>query len=128
MIMMVLRDPNRLEELLETWRGIEVHPLGILESTGITRQTAKYFGARFAFGFPRGTDSEEAFYTLFALAPDRETVKASLRVAEEALGDLCQTHNGLLTSWRLGPTKGLCVDDYCAMQTEPEDAPEEPAP
>ena len=48
MIMMVLRDPNRLEELLETWHGIAVHPLGILESTTITRQTGKHFGARFA--------------------------------------------------------------------------------
>lgn len=104
MIMFVLDDPNRLDELLEAWEKAGIGGATIVESTGIARKRKKHIPMRYLYG---ASDSlEEGHVTLFAVVKDRETIDACLRASEALVGDLSQPHTGIFSAWPLECVKG----------------------
>ena len=107
MIMFVLDDPTRLDELLDAWYEVGIQGVTIVESTGLHRRRAQTLGARYSFGFPRVVEAiEEGHYTLFAVVADEDAVQTCLDAVESVVGDLIEPHSGVYASWELSTAKG----------------------
>ena len=109
MVMFVLDDPNRLDEVLHAWQAIGVSGSTIIESTGINRwRMARQAGTGFMAGINRLIGSEEeGHYTLFVIVPDEDQAKACLEAVEGIVGDLDQPNTGVLAAWPLALVKGV---------------------
>jgi nitrogen regulatory protein P-II 1 len=109
MVMFVLDDPERLDEVLEAWEAAGISGATIIESTGINRRrVARLVGTTIMAGINRMMSSdEESHYTLFAIVPDEAVVGKCLAVAESVVGDLNQPNTGVLAAWQLDVVKGV---------------------
>ena len=108
MIMLVIDDPNLVDEVLDAWQAVGVDGATIVESTGLHRRRATTLGARYSFGFPRVVERvEEGHYTLFAVVDNEPIVNACLTSAENVLGDLDLPQTGLFAAWPLAVCKGF---------------------
>ena len=109
MVMLVLDDPNRLDEVLDAWYEAGVGGVTIIESTGINRRRmARQVGALFMDGINRLIGSEEeSHYTLFVIVEDESKVQTCLSKVEEIVGDLNQPNTGIIASWPLSFVKGI---------------------
>lgn len=109
MVMYVLNDPNRLDEVLDAWEAIGVTGVTILESTGIQRQRCKKrkrIPLRFGFEcLPQ--DKLEDHYTLFTIVVSEEQAQKCIAAVEQVIGDLSGPHTGVLASWKLETVKGV---------------------
>ena len=108
MVMLVLDDINRLDELLEAWAMLGVSGATIIESTGIHRRrsTQRQVHTRYNFG-SLGVGQELGNYTLFTIVPDESTARRCLAAAERVVGDLAGPNTGVLAAWPLAVVKGL---------------------
>jgi len=108
MVLLVIDDPNRLDDALRAWETAGVSGITILESTGLHRRKVQALGARYAFGFPRlaGTDYE-GHYTLLAIVRDREHAEECADVAEALLGALDRPNGGVFAAWPLELARGV---------------------
>lgn len=110
MVLLVLDDPDRLEDVLRAWEATGIRGATITESTGIHRlRGAAPLGARYAFGRGQGL-VEEGHYTLFSIVPDQDAVERCLHATEEVVGDLDQPNTGILAAWPLAIAKGVPAD------------------
>lgn len=109
MVMFVLDDPDRLDDVLDAWRGVGVSGVTILETSGLYRRTRpRALGARYAFGLdPARGGIEVGNYTLLAIVPDEAAVRACLEAAESVVGNLDDSHTGVIAAWDLGLVKGV---------------------
>lgn len=110
MVMFVLQDADRLDQVLDAWRAIGVTGVTIFESIGAhaRKQKQRRVGARYAFGMGQGaTQLEAGNYTLLAIVPDEEMVRGCITAAESVVGDLNEPNNGVLAAWQLDITKGI---------------------
>ena len=110
MVMFVLQDADRLDGVLDAWRGIGVSGVTIFESLGAytRKQKQRRVGARYAFGMGQGvTQLETGNYTLLAIVPDEEMVRGCITAAESVVGDIDEPNNGVLAAWELDITKGI---------------------
>lgn len=109
MVMFVLDDPNRLDEVLDAWDSIGVSGVTILESTGINRRRrARQVGSMFMAGINRLMSSDqESHYTLFTMVHNSSIVQRCIEAAEEIVGDLELPNSGVLASWQLDLVKGV---------------------
>jgi hypothetical protein len=109
MVMLVLDDPNQLDDVLDAWYEAGIRGVTIIESTGINRRRmARQVGALFMEGINRLIGSEEeSHYTLFVIVKDEPAVQTCLEAAEEIVGDLDGPNTGILTSWPLSFVKGI---------------------
>lgn len=109
MVMFVLDDPNRLDEVLDAWDSIGVSGVTIIESTGINRRRrARQVGSMFMAGINRLMSSDqESHYTLFTLVRDQEIVQDCITAVEKIVGDLNLPNSGVLASWQLDMVKGV---------------------
>lgn len=108
MVMFVLDDPNRLDEILEAWEAIGVSGVTIVESTGIHRWRAQRVRVPFRYGFQRLVESQqEGHYTLFTIVKGEETVRRCIAAAENVVGDLDTPNSGVIASWPLSVVKGV---------------------
>lgn len=108
MILLVLDDPGKLEEVLAAWEQSGVPGATIIESTGIQRRRASTsrIPTRFTFGHPSGR-LEESRYTLLTVVEDEEAVRRCLAATEAVVGDLSKPHTGILAAWPLSLVKGV---------------------
>jgi hypothetical protein len=106
MIMFVLDNPDRLDELLSAWSTGGVTGATIIESTGLRRRLAGTVHMRFLY---QTADSliEEGHVTLFAIVPTEENVRDCLRMTEALIGDLSEPNTGVFAAWPLALVKGL---------------------
>jgi hypothetical protein len=104
MILFVLDDPDRLDELLQGWESVGIRGATIIESTGINRLRRSYAPFRYIFG---AHQSEEGHLTLVAVVPDEQFVKTCLQATEALIGDLDQPNTGIFTAWPLSLVKGV---------------------
>jgi hypothetical protein len=111
MVMFVLDDPSRLDEVLNTWEAVGISGATIIESSGINRRRlAKLVGTNLMAGINRLMSSdEESHYTLFTIVPDESVVARCLEAAESVVGDLNQKNTGVLAAWPLSVVKGVPV-------------------
>jgi hypothetical protein len=107
MILLVLDDPNRLEEVLEAWDRAGVRGATIIESTGINRQLKRLIPMRYLF--QARECEEEGHITLLAIVETEEMVEACLQATESVTGDLDQPHSGVFASWPLARVKGVAA-------------------
>ena len=109
MVMFVLDDPSRLDEVLNAWEVAGISGATIMESTGINRRRqAKLVGTSLMAGINRLMSSyEESHYTLFTIVPDESVVTRCLEAVESVIGDLNQANTGVLAAWPLSVVKGV---------------------
>ena len=105
MIMLVLDDPNRLNELLKAWEGAGVRGATIIESTGIQRLRQAHVAMRYVFQTPGPV--EEGHLTLFVIVESEAVVQACLAATESVTGDLDLPNTGVFAAWPLTAVKGL---------------------
>jgi hypothetical protein len=109
MVMLVLDDPNTLDEVLNAWEAIGVSGSTIVESTGINRRRmARQAGTAFMAGINRLIGSEEEGHlTLFVIVPGEAQARACLEAVEGVVGDLDNPNTGVLAAWPLAFVKGV---------------------
>lgn len=108
MIMLVLDDPNLLDDVMQAWESAGVSGATILESMGAYRRETRHVGGRYLFGLPGLVETaERSQYTLFAIVPDRQTAQRCLQAAEELIGDLSEPDTGVFAAWELSLAKGV---------------------
>lgn len=105
MIMLVLDDPARLDEILEAWAQIGVSGATIIESTGMHRRTRRHIPMRYSF--EDTSLQERGNYTLFVMVPGEDLVQASLQAVESIVGDLDGPNTGVFSAWPLAVVKGV---------------------
>lgn len=108
MVMLILDDPERLDEVLEAWHNIGVSGVTIVETSSFFRRQGKHLGARYLFGFSRVVQqTEEGHYALMSVVPDEVGVHQCIDAAESIVGDLNEPNTGILTAWPLPIVKGV---------------------
>lgn len=108
MIMLVLDDPNLLDDVIQAWRSAGIAGATILESMGAYRRETEHLRGRYLFGMPGLVETaERSQYTLFAIVPGRETAQLCLQATEEIVGDLSQPDTGVFAAWELSLAKGV---------------------
>jgi len=109
MVMFVLDDPNRLDEVLDAWEAVGVSGVTIMESTGIQRRRhARRARIPLRFGFECLTqDRLEGHYTLFTIVAGEELVQKCIAAVENVVGDLAGPDTGVLASWELASVRGV---------------------
>lgn len=109
MVMLVLDNPDQLDEVLDAWQALGVSGVTIIESSGLyRRREPKRVGARYAFGMDLGSQHVEVgHYTLFVIVPDTATVQRCLEAVEALVGDLSQPNTGVFAAWEIPFVKGV---------------------
>jgi hypothetical protein len=109
MIMFVLDDPARLDEVLSAMEEAGIKGSTIFETTGINRRRIqKQIGAPFMAGINRLVGSEEEnHYTLFTIVPTEGQLRACVSAIESVVGDLDEPNTGVLAAWPLSFVKGV---------------------
>lgn len=105
MIMFVLDDPGRMDEVLVAWEGVGVIGATIIESTGIQRLRRKNLPMRYLFQTPGLV--EAGHLTLFVIVESEGMVQECLRAAEEVVGDLDEPDTGVFAAWPLDFVRGV---------------------
>ena len=112
LLMMVLDDTSRLNEVLHAWEEAGVPGVTILESTGLAR-TLERHNARGAYaGFSQMFGAGRIGHnTLFAVIDEIDRAAAVATRIEAILGDLNNPHTGILfvvpvlAAWGVGRVK-----------------------
>ena len=109
MLMLVLNNPEYLDEVLLAVEAAGVSGSTIIESTGINRRRLqRQVGAPFMAGINRLTGStEENHFTLFSIVQDEEQVNACIRAVEKVIGNLDDPDTGVAAAWPLSIVKGV---------------------
>lgn len=108
MIMLVIDDPDLLDEVIKAWRSAGVTGATILESMGAYRREKGHVTGRYLFGMPALAETAgRAQYTLFAIVPDQTVAELTLQATEEVVGDLTQPDTGVFAAWQLSLAKGV---------------------
>ncbi|GAP11362.1 hypothetical protein BECAL_02550 [Bellilinea caldifistulae] len=108
MILFVLDDPGRLDELLEGWSEIGIKGVTIIESSGFYRRQIKRTKLHLTFLVePVSSILEEGNITLFTAVEDEALVEQCLQKTEQIVGNLEKPHSGVFLSWPLSSAKGL---------------------
>lgn len=113
LLLMVLDNPDYLEQVLKAWQTAGIHGITILESTGLNRVITRH-KARPAFvGFGQLFGSGRAGnQTLMALVPDMAIADGAIAASEKIIGNLNQPNTGIafmapvVKSWGLDKAKG----------------------
>ena len=117
MLIMVVDDPTRLNEILSGWEGVGVRGITIIESTGLHRALlrhrpqAAYTGFSQLFGAGRVGHN-----TLFAVVEDMATIESAAAAAEQIVGKLDDPNTGILFAVPVAKVWGLSQ----AANSEPE--------
>lgn len=113
MILFVLDDPGKIEQLLDEWRSIGITGVTVMESTGFHRLKKRI---PMPFAYTAGNIVEEGHLTLFAIVKDNSVVKKCLAVTEKVVGDLNEPNTGVFASWMLDLTKGASAKKLSAEE------------
>ena len=108
LLIMVLDDSERLNEVLAAWRDAGIKGITIFESTGLNRvlprHTAQPMYAGFSQVFGGGRIGH---HTLFAVIDSLELAEKAVANTEGVLGDLTQPHTGIIWAMPVSKVWGL---------------------
>lgn len=107
MVMFILDDPGKLDEVLDAWDRIGVSGVTIAETTGAYKRRAQFLGARFLFAAQATEMAARGNHTLFTVVPDEKAVHQCADAAEQIVGDLNAPHTGVLFAWPLSVVRGV---------------------
>ena len=101
MVLFVLDDPDKLNDVLDAWDKIGLSGVTIIESTGINRlRRARSVGSPFMAGINRlMSGDQEMHYTLMTIVRDEVIVEKCVESVEGIVGDLSEPHTGVLAAW-----------------------------
>jgi nitrogen regulatory protein PII len=105
MIMLVLDNPDQLDEVLESWESVGIHGATIVESTGIQRLRRKRVPMRYIFATPGFI--EQGHLTLFVIVPTKKMVNDCLRATQQVVTDLEGPNTGVFAAWPLSVVRGV---------------------
>ena len=105
MIMLVLDNPDQLDEVLEAWERIGIRGATIVESTGIHRLRRKNVPMRYIFQTPGLI--EEGHLTLFVIVEGEQMVQDCLHATEKIVTDLDGPNTGVFAAWPLACVRGV---------------------
>ena len=105
MVMFVLDDPSKLNELLIAWMNSGINGATIIESTGMNRQLSPCPPMRYSYGLSSLREAENL--SLFVVVKDEEQVKNCLITTEKVVGNLNGPNTGVFTAWPLTLIKGI---------------------
>ncbi|MBN1303253.1 MAG: hypothetical protein JXA13_02370 [Anaerolineales bacterium] len=108
-VMLVLDDPERLDEVLDAWEKAGLRGATIIDSTGWQRRRIRrgLLGARFNFAALEASGRIEHHNTLFVIVRDRDMVQETITATESIVGDLDGPNTGIIAAWPLDIVKGL---------------------
>ncbi len=100
MILFVLNDPDRLEDVLTAWEQASVTGITVLPSTGLGRIRQKE-GLRDDLPLIPGLEDfyhhqSDISHTLFTIIDDEEQIWKVVEATEALVGDLSEPGNGIL--------------------------------
>lgn len=108
MLIMVLDDSTRLNEVLGAWRDAGILGITIVESTGLNRvlprHTAQPMFAGFSQVFGGG---RVGHHTLFAIVDSIALAEAAAAATEGLIGDLTKPHTGIICALPVAQVWGL---------------------
>jgi len=108
MMMLVLYDPNTLDDALDALASVQVLEIGVFESETVQRCRPQRFAARRLLGMSRVvTDVRGAELIILGLMPDEVSMDVCAEAIEARLGPLDEG-SGLVLSWDIGYLKGRC--------------------
>ena len=97
LLIMVLDDSNRLNEVLEAWRSSGVQGITIFESTGINRGLPRHSAQPMFAGFGQMFGGARVGHnTLFAIIDSLELAETAVEATEAVLGSLSDPHTGIV--------------------------------
>jgi hypothetical protein len=109
MIMLVLDNPDLLDEVLKAWENIGIRGATILESTGIQRLRRKNIHMRYLFQTPHLI--EEGHLTLFVIVEGEQMIKDCLKATEQIVTDLDAPNTGVFAAWPLAYVRGVPLQE-----------------
>ena len=97
LLIMVLDDSNRLNEVLEAWRSAGVQGITIFESTGMNRVLPRHAAQPMFAGFGQVFGGGRVgHHTLFAIIDSLELAEAAVGATEAVIGSLDDPHTGVV--------------------------------
>lgn len=97
MLVMVLDDSTRLNDVLEAWMRAGIRGITIFESTGLNRVLQRETAAAVFAGLRRASGSGRVGHnTIFAVIEDLETAETAVSATAEVIGDLDQPDTGII--------------------------------
>jgi nitrogen regulatory protein PII len=111
MVLLVLNDPEMLDDLLRAWEEVGVSGVTVLPSTGMARIREKGAWRDYLPLIPSIEDFhdfvESLNRTIFTVVHSEEMVEAVINASEKITGDLNNPHTGIIVSWQIGRALGL---------------------
>jgi hypothetical protein len=97
LLIMVLDDSNRLNEVLEAWRTAGIRGTTILESTGLNRVLPRHTAQPMFVGFSQMFGGGRVGHqTLFAIIDSLELAEAAVSATEAVIGKLTDPNTGIM--------------------------------
>lgn len=108
LLVMVLDDSTRLNEVLTAWRNAGVKGVTVLESTGLNRVLPRESAQPAFAGFSQIFGSGRVGHnTLFAVIDELTVAETAVAATEAILGDLTQPHTGIVFALPVAKTWGM---------------------
>jgi len=116
MVMLILHDPDKLQDVLDAWEEIGVSGATILHSTGLGRTRTNpgiWDDLPLMPGLRDFFEHEEYFSrTIFTIVPDEAMAEKVVDATCQVTGDLTQPDTGLLAVLPLVKVYGLVKREY----------------
>jgi nitrogen regulatory protein PII len=111
MVMFVLHNTEKLDELIDAWEAAGVPGITILQSTGLGRARTlpgRWDDLPLMPSLRDFYEHDEMFSrTLFTVVPDEAAVESVIQATTQVVGDLSQANTGLLVVFPLIKAYGL---------------------
>lgn len=112
LLMMVLDDSTKLNEVLEAWRNAGIAGITILESTGVNRVLMRTQARPMMAGFSQLLGAPPVgHHTLFAIIDSLELAEAAAAAVENILGSLSAPNTGLICALPVARVWGLSKEN-----------------
>jgi len=108
LLIMVLDDVSRLDQVLKAWIDAGVKGVTILESTGVNRVLERVKAQPMFAGFSQIFGAGRVGHnTLFAVIDSLKIAEAAVTATEAVLGDLSKPHTGIVFALPVAQSWGL---------------------
>jgi hypothetical protein len=110
MILCVVDDPHKVNNVMEAWRNAGVAGITIVESTGLHRvEKVPRIPMPYLLS---GVESERGNITLLTVVDDEAMVQRCLEAAESVVGDFNSSNTGMFAAWPLTFVKGAARKNH----------------
>jgi hypothetical protein len=112
MVMLVLREVEHLEAVLDAWRALQIEQVTFLESVCslCNCEQQPHIPMRFLFE-GAGSAQRQGSFTLFAVVPDDGILDECIAQAEDAVGGFDAPGHAALAAWPAPIVRGCLSPD-----------------